>query len=436
MPARRFTGNRVDNTFQDSAESTNSAGHGEGMDCLQGKKILFGVTGSIAAFKAAGWVHSLVKEEALVSVIMTRAAASFVSELTFAALSGNTVYRDMFAVDPKRAMAHITLAQETDLVLIAPATAHTIARLAHGLADDLLSTTVLAASGKPVVVCPAMNSRMYSHQATRDNLSRLRELGYIIIEPDSGRLACGDEGPGRLPEWDCAREALLGSMSRHDLDRHHILITAGPTREALDPVRYISNRSSGKMGYALARTAKRRGAKVTLISGPVCLDPPHGVEVIRVTTAGEMYEEVMRLRNQASVIVKAAAVADFRPARYESHKIKKQTASCTVDLVPNDDILAELGRTRKAGQLLVGFAAESRDHEEEGKKKLLQKNIDLVAVNDIKADDRGFDVDANQVILIDRERSLSLPLMSKEKTADHIWDHVLSLLQELPIRES
>ncbi|MDW7773978.1 MAG: bifunctional phosphopantothenoylcysteine decarboxylase/phosphopantothenate--cysteine ligase CoaBC [Desulfobulbaceae bacterium] len=399
------------------------------MDSLQGKNILFGVTGSIAAFKAAGWVHALVKEEARVSVVMTRAATRFVSELTFAALSGNAVYSDMFAEDPKSAMAHITLAQVADALIIAPATAHTIARLAHGLADDLLATSVLAASGKPVVVCPAMNSGMYTHKATRDNLRRLEELGYSIVAPESGRLACGDEGPGRLPEWTRAREALLTSLSRHDLAGQNILITAGPTREPLDPARYLSNRSSGKMGYALARTAKRRGAQVTLVSGPVSLDPPDGVEVLGVNTAAEMHEQVMRLRDRASIIVKAAAVADFRPAEYTSHKIKKHTASPVIDLESTKDILAELGKTRKAGQLLVGFAAESRNHEEEGRRKLLQKNLDLVVVNDITSADRGFDADTNQVILVDRDGSSSLPLMSKEKTADHIWDRVLSLQQ-------
>ncbi len=399
------------------------------MDSLRGKKILFGVTGSIAAFKAAGWVHSLVKEEAGVSVIMTWAATRFVSELTFSALSGNTVYTDMFADDPEQAMAHITLAQEADIVLVAPATAHTIARLALGMADDLLSTSVLAASGKPVVICPAMNSRMYEHKATQDNLLRLKELDYIIVEPDSGRLACGDEGPGRLPDWAGVREILLECMSSHDLEGQHVLITAGPTREPLDPVRYLSNRSSGKMGYALARTAKRRGAQVTLISGPVCLEPPEGVKVISVTTAEEMYKEVMQNRDNASVIIKAAAVADFRPDQYEFHKIKKQAAELSVNLVKNDDILAELGRSRKEGQFIVGFAAESRDLEEEGKRKLLAKNADLVVVNDISKTESGFDVDTNQVTIISQDGTIHLPLMSKEKTADQIWDNVLFRLE-------
>lgn len=400
------------------------------MNSVQGKKILFGVTGSIAAFKAAGWVHSLVKEEAHVSVVMTEAARRFVSELTFSALSGNTVYKDMFADDPERAMAHITLAQDADLILVAPATAHTIARLAHGLADDLLSTLVLAASGKPVIVCPAMNSGMYKHPATQDNLKRLEELGYIIVEPDTGRLACGDEGPGRLPEWDCVREVLLKSFSGHDLAGEHVLITAGPTREALDPARYLSNRSSGKMGYALARTAQRRGAKVTIVSGPVCLEPPYGIDVVKVTTAEDMFSEVMRLFRQATIIIKAAAVADFKPAVFSTDKIKKQTAAPVIDLLPNKDILAELGKNRKAGQFLGGFAAESNNHEEEGRRKLLQKNIDLIVVNDITSSDSGFDVDTNQVILIDKNGSSALPLMSKEGTADRIWDHVVSLIKQ------
>lgn len=400
------------------------------MDSLQGKKILFGVTGSIAAYKAAGWAHALVKEEARVTVVMTAAACRFVSQLTFAALTGNEVFRDMFAESPEQAMAHITLAQDADLILIAPATAHTIARLANGLADDLLSTAVLAAPGKPVVICPAMNSGMYLHKATQHNLNRLRELGYSVVTPDTGRLACGDEGPGRLPEWDCVREVLLEKFSGHDLAGHHILITAGPTREAMDPARYLSNRSSGKMGYALARTARRRGAQVTLVSGPVSLPPPYGVKVVNITTAREMYDEVMRLRDQATVIFKAAAVADFKPADYSQHKIKKQAATPAVALLPNEDILAELGKDRPTGQFLGGFAAESNNLEEEGKRKLLQKNIDLIVVNDITAPDAGFDVDTNQVLLIDRNGSSPLPLMSKEKTADRIWDHVVSLMRE------
>lgn len=394
---------------------------------LRGKRILVGVTGSIAACKAAAWVHALVKEEAEVTVVMTRAATRFVSALTFAALSGNRVHVDMFAHDPGHVMAHIALGRDADLLLIAPATANTLARLAHGLADDLLATAVLAASGKPVLLCPAMNSGMYSHQATQDNLNRLRALGYILIEPDCGRLACGDEGPGRLPEWERVREEVLHALTVQDLAGRHVLITAGPTREPLDPARYLSNRSSGKMGYALARTAWRRGALVTLVTGPVALAPPPGVEVIRVETAAEMHDAVMGMREQATIIVKAAAVADFRPARRETLKIKKNQASLSLELAANADILAGLGRIRQEGQVLVGFAAESGNLEEEGRRKLLEKNLDLVVVNDITRPDAGFDVETNQVLLVDREGCRSLPLLSKELTADAIWDHVLSL---------
>ena len=395
---------------------------------MRGRKILFGITGSIAAYKAAAWVRALVKEEALVTVVMTRAATRFVSELTFGALSGRPVYVDMFSTDPRLIMSHITLSRDADLVLIAPATAHTISRLAHGLADDLLATAVLAASGKPVMICPAMNANMFSHPATRDNVRRLHELGYIVIEPETGALACGDQGPGRLPEWDGVHEAMLRCFTAHDLHNQHVLITAGPTREPLDPARYLSNRSSGKMGYALARTARRRGAEVTLVSGPVALDSPPGIEVIRVNTAREMYNEVMRFRNQVSIIVKAAAVADFRPAHYETRKIKKANARSCIELMTNVDILMELGRNRRKGQLLIGFAAESGDHENEGRRKLKEKNLDLIIVNDICGIESGFDVDTNQVTLIDKSGSVSLPLLSKEKTADHIWDHVVSLL--------
>lgn len=396
------------------------------MTGLQGKNVLFCVTGSIAAFKAAAWVHALAKEEARVTVVMTRAATKFVAELTFEALSGNPAHVEMFG-ESGQAMAHISLARDADLLVIAPATANTIARLAHGLADDLLATTVLAASGKPVAVFPAMNSNMYAHKATQDNLARLRELGYTVVEPDCGRLACGDEGPGRLPEWDAAREELLKLVCEQDLAGQQVLITAGPTREPLDPARFLSNRSSGKMGYALARAARRRGARVTLVAGPVALADPPGVEVVHVTSAQEMYDEVMTRSAEASIIVKSAAVADFRPAHPEPHKIKKSAAPDSLALERNPDILAELGKNRREGQLLVGFAAESENHIEEARRKLEEKNLDLIAVNDIGGSNTGFEVDTNQVTLVDRERSQALPLLSKEQTAERIWDCIVSL---------
>ncbi|MCL7486616.1 MAG: bifunctional phosphopantothenoylcysteine decarboxylase/phosphopantothenate--cysteine ligase CoaBC [Desulfobulbaceae bacterium] len=398
------------------------------MTGLQGKKILFGVTGSIAVFKAAAWVHALVKEEALVTVIMTRAATRFVSELTFEALTANPVHVEMFGHAVRTPMAHISLARDADCICIAPATANTIARLANGMADDLLATSVLAASGKPVMVFPAMNCNMYMHPATRDNLQRLRELGYIVVEPDAGALACGDEGPGRLPEWDRAREQLLACLCQQDLAGQQVLITAGPTREVLDPARFLSNRSSGKMGFALARTARRRGAKVVLVTGPVSLEDPPGVEVVHVTSAREMYEEVIQRSSQASIIVKSAAVADFRPAQAELHKVKKRSAPDSLALEANPDILAELGRNRHPGQLLVGFAAESRDHQEEAGRKLREKNLDLVVANDISGENTGFGADTNQVTLVDHQGAHPLPLLSKEQAADRIWDHIVTLV--------
>lgn len=399
------------------------------MSGLQGKRILLGVTGSIAAYKAAEWVRFLVKEEAIVTVVMTAAAEQFVAPLTFSALSGNPVHRDMFAVEPDRVMAHINLSRDADVILIAPATAQTIARLAYGMADNLLATAVLA--GRiPVVICPAMNSNMWAHPATLDNVNRLRRFGYHLVQPESGSLACGDTGDGRLPEWDVARETLLALFQPDDLKGRKILITAGPTRELLDPARFLSNRSSGKMGFALARTARRRGAEVTLVTGPVALADPPGIEVIRVTTADEMAQEVLERAEAMEVVVKSAAVADFKPASYQAHKIKKTQQGLHLDLVKNIDILSELGTRRTKGQVLVGFAAESRDHAGEGQRKLRDKNLDLIVVNDILGAQTGFDVETNQVTLIDREASTVLPLLTKEATAHRIWDKIVALLNE------
>ena len=399
------------------------------MSGLQGKKILLGVTGSIAAYKAAEWVRELVKEEAVVTVAMTKAAERFISSLTFSALSGNQVYRDMFDDEPDRVMAHINLSRDADVILIAPATAQTIARFASGMADDLLSTVVLAA-GTPIVVCPAMNSNMLAHPATQGNINRLQQFGYHLVHSASGSLACGEIGDGRLPDWDVAREALLALFEPKDFEHRKVLITAGPTREPLDPARFLSNRSSGKMGFALARTAQRRGAEVTLITGSVCLPDPPGMEVIRVTTAEEMRDVVMQRAGAAQVIVKSAAVADFKPAACQEHKIKKTGQGLLLALEKNVDILSKLGENRVQGQVLVGFAAESRDHAGEGQRKLREKNLDLIVVNDILGTQTGFDVETNQVTLIDRKGSVVLPLLTKEATANRIWDKVVSLLRE------
>ncbi|MCI5179604.1 MAG: bifunctional phosphopantothenoylcysteine decarboxylase/phosphopantothenate--cysteine ligase CoaBC [Candidatus Electrothrix sp. AW3_4] len=395
---------------------------------MQGRKILFGVTGSIAAFKAATWVSSLVQEEAQVTVMMTEAATRFVTPLTFGALSGHQVYTDMFSTDAEEIMAHITLSGDADAVLIAPATAQTIAQLAQGMADNLLSAAVLASTA-PVVVCPAMNSKMLAHPATQRNLAILKELGYLVVEPETGPLACGEVGTGRLAEWDTVREVLQGLFVEQDLAGQQILITAGPTREPLDPARYLSNRSSGKMGYFLARTARRRGAEVTLISGPTNLPAPPGITLVPVQTAAEMAKAVKEHAENASIIVKAAAVADFRPKNVASLKIKKSTAALQLELEPNQDILASLGKgkVQRPDQLLVGFAAESNNHEAEGRRKLEAKQADLIVVNDILGKQTGFDVDTNQVTFITQEGAEQLALLSKEETANRIWDKVIAL---------
>ncbi|MCL2789935.1 MAG: bifunctional phosphopantothenoylcysteine decarboxylase/phosphopantothenate--cysteine ligase CoaBC [Desulfobulbus sp.] len=387
---------------------------------------MLGITGSIAAYKAVEWLRSLVKEEADVTVAMTEAAERFVSPLTFSALSGHGVHRDLFDEAPDRVMAHINLSREADAILVAPATAQTIARLAHGMADNLLTAAILAAR-IPVVICPAMNSFMLNHPATQDNIRRLESFGYRIVQPNSGELACGEVGDGRLADWDAAREALLSLFQPDDLKGMTVLITAGPTREALDPARFLSNRSSGKMGFALARTARRRDAEVVLVAGPVQLSDPPGIEVMRVTTAEEMRQAVVGRAAVADVVVKSAAVADFRPAAIAGHKIKKTQYGGHLDMVKNPDILAELGAHRPLGQILVGFAAESQDHVSEGQRKLREKNADLMVVNDILGVQTGFDVETNQVTLVDCRGSVALPLLSKEETADRIWDAVVQL---------
>jgi len=394
-----------------------------------GKKIIIGVSGSIAAFKVAGWVSTLAKDEARVTVIMTESAKKFVSPLTFAALSGEKVLSEMFPIEEGPEMAHINLGKDADILLIAPATAQTIAKLANGFADDLLSATVLAAGKTKVMVCPAMNTQMYAHPATRENLEKLKKLNYQVIDPACGVMACKDEGQGRLPEWETVREFLLQALSIGDLVGKKVLVTAGPTREALDPARFLSNRSSGKMGYALAKAAYRRGAEVILISGPTTLASPERVKRFDVSTAEEMRSAVLEHFSDTDIVIKAAAVSDFRPEIRYSEKVKKEQAEISLRLVPNPDILQELGTMKKnKKQFLVGFAAESSNLLDEGKRKLEKKNIDLIAVNDISRNDRGFEVDMNQITLIDRQGVIELPFVSKERTADLILDRIVEMV--------
>ncbi len=402
------------------------------MSLLTDKKILLGITGSIAAYKVADWVRALRREGCQVTVVMTEAACRFISPLTMAALSGNPVHTGMFSAEAPETIPHISLAKEHDLLLIAPASAQTIARLAHGLADNLLATIALASSG-PILVCPAMNSVMFQHPATQANLAIIRSYGYQVIEPDCGKMACGDEGPGRLTEWENARQAILTAFAPQDLADEQVLITAGPTRESFDPVRFLSNPSTGKMGYALAATARQRGATVTLISGPTGLTAPPGVRCIHVTTAVEMQAQVMACLEATTIVVKAAAVSDYRPAEPQPHKVKKGEAALSLPLVANPDILKELGKRKRDSAkfpLLIGFAAESRDHLTEGARKLQEKNLDLIVVNDIGGtEETGFGADTNRVTLLDRNGAQEdVPLLSKEETAHRIWDAVARLI--------
>lgn len=391
------------------------------------KNILLCLSGSIACYKVADWLRNIRREGAKVKVIMTESATRFVSPLTFAALSGNKVHTDMFARQDAETIPHIALARDCDLALVAPATAQTMARLAHGMADDLLSTVILA-TGARVIVCPAMNSKMFTHPATQANMERLEAYGYQLVRPECGAMACGEEGPGRLADWDKARDIMLSCLAPQDLAGQKIIITAGPTREAIDPARFLSNRSTGKMGYALARTAWLRGAEVTLISGPAAIPAPHGVELVPVTSAEQMHQAVLARRSSATVIVKAAAVSDFKARKPSRLKIKKQNIEQCLELARNPDILFELGELRKKDKrpaVLVGFAAESNKIVEEGFKKLKRKNLDLLAVNDIGREDSGFASDTNLLILLDRDGGqIDLPLLSKEDCAHRIWDRV------------
>ncbi|NTV15049.1 MAG: bifunctional phosphopantothenoylcysteine decarboxylase/phosphopantothenate--cysteine ligase CoaBC [Desulfobulbaceae bacterium] len=398
---------------------------------LNGKRILLGVSGSIALYKTADWVRELQRAGAEVTVVMTTAATRFVTPLTFAALSGRRVHSEMFAASDEERIPHITLAREHDLILIGPATAQTIARLAQGLADDLLSTLVLAAK-IPVIVCPAMNSNMYLHPATQANIHRLADYGYRLVAPGCGQMACREEGPGRLADWPLVKEAVLAALAVQDLAGRKVLVTAGPTCEPLDPVRYLGNRASGRMGFALALTAKRRGAEVILVSGPTSLPDPPGVTTIRVNTASEMALAVYSRAEECAAVIKAAAVSDFRPANFSPEKVKKSGTAPQLELAANPDILKTLGE-RKGRQaklpILVGFAAESNACLDEGWRKLADKNLDLLAFNDITATGAGFATETNLITILDRDGSQEkLPLLAKEEVADLIWSRVVKLL--------
>jgi phosphopantothenoylcysteine decarboxylase / phosphopantothenate---cysteine ligase len=396
-------------------------------------KILLGVGGGIAAYKAAELARLLMQQEHEVQVIMTRAAEEFVRPLTFAALTGRKALTDLFVIES--AIEHISVAQDHELLVIAPATADLMAKLANGLADDFLTTLYLAFTG-PVMIAPAMNVNMWQHAATQANVETLRRRGHRMVEPASGYLACGMTGPGRLAEPEEIAEAIASeTRRRRDLDAETILITAGPTQEPIDPVRFLSNRSSGKMGYALAEAAAARGARVVLISGPVNLAPPRGVVTIPVRTAIEMRDQVFERLAPATIVVKAAAVADFHVANASGQKIKKTAARISLELDPTPDILAELGR-KKGDRLLIGFAAETQNLHQEARRKLQSKNCDMVVANLVGGADSGFESDYNEVTLaLSSGETIPLPRASKREVADRIFDEALKLRLTLHAHE-
>ena len=395
-------------------------------------RALVGVGGGIAAYKSAELARALAERGIEVQVVMTEAAQRFVRPLTFAALTGRKVITDLFPTAGAEgtlssAVEHIGVAQESDVLVVAPATADLMAKFAHGLADDFLSTLYLAFT-KPVVLAPAMNNNMWRHPATQANLEALKSRGHVIVGPEEGSLACGTVGPGRMAEPDTIAAVALSVLKRRrDLEGETVLVTAGPTEEPLDPVRYISNRSTGKMGYALAEAALARGAQVILVSGPVHLSPPPGALVVKVRTAAEMRDAVMNHMEPASILVKAAAVADYHVARAPAHKIKKTAARMSLELDPTPDILAELGR-KKGDRLLVGFAAETENLRQEARRKLQSKNCDMVVGNLVGREGAGFESDTNEVILaLATGETVALPLASKRDVADRILDEALKL---------
>ena len=393
---------------------------------LKDKRVVLGVTGGIAAYKACDLVSRLVKRGAQVRVVLTEHACRFVPPLTFETLSGNPAYSETFA--PRAEMEHIALSKWADLFVIAPCTANVIAKLAAGIGDDLLSTTALAMTA-PMLIAPAMNANMWRHPATRENVETLKKRGAKLVGPASGRLACGDDDVGRMSEPEEIALAIEDILNpKRDFVGARVLVTAGPTVERIDPVRYITNRSSGKMGYALAEAARDRGAEVTLISGPVRLQPPAGVTMVNVESSAQLCEAVLSHGDWADVVIQAAAPADFRPKSVSDSKIKKTGEGMTLELENTTDIAAELGRRKHEGQTLVAFAAETDEVLENARVKLVKKNADLIVANDVSRQDAGFGVDTNAVTLITRDDRRELPLMSKRETADGILDRVAELM--------
>lgn len=395
---------------------------------LKGKTVLLGVSGGIAAYKAAALASALVKQHAAVEVVMTKNATEFVTPLTFEQLTGRRVMVDTFDRNFSHQVEHIALAERTDLVIVAPATANVCAKFAHGLADDMLTTTVLACRC-PKLIAPAMNTNMYENPVTQDNLKLLEHYGWEIIPPASGRLACGAVGKGKLPEPEVLLDYVMRFLAMpHDLEGKRVLVTAGPTQEALDPVRYLTNHSSGKMGCAIAKMAMLRGADVTLVCGPLSVTPPPFVKTVNVVSAQDMFDAVTALAPKSDLIFKAAAVADYTPAEYNDQKMKKSDNDLSIPLKRTQDILKYLGEHRIDGQVICGFSMETQNMIENSKKKLQSKNIDMICANNLKTEGAGFGVDTNVITVITKSEVKELPLQSKESVANAILDESLKLL--------
>lgn len=394
---------------------------------LKGKTVLLGITGSIAAYKIAYLASALHKLHADVHVLMTENATNFINPITFETLTGNKCLVDTFDRNFQFQVEHVSIAKKADVVMIAPASANVIGKLANGLADDMLTTTVMACRCQKIL-SPAMNTAMYENPVVQDNIRKLKNYGYEVITPASGYLACGDTGAGKMPEPETLLEYILKEAAfQKDLAGKKLLVTAGPTQEAIDPVRCLTNHSSGKMGYAIAKMAMLRGAEVTLVSGPTAIEPPLFVKVVPVTSARDMFEAVTGLSDEQDIIIKAAAVADYRPKQVSEDKVKKKDDQAFIELERTDDILEYLGQHKKQGQFLCGFSMETRDMIRNSRAKLEKKNLDMVAANNLKVEGAGFQGDTNVLTLITQDEEVSLPLMSKEDAAFKILDKIILL---------
>ena len=397
---------------------------------LKGKTVVLGVTGSIAAYKMADVASMLVKQHAEVHVIMTANACNFINPITFETLTSNKCLVDTFDRDFEFDVKHISLAKKADVFVVAPASANIIGKIANGIADDMLSTTIMAAECTKLVA-PAMNTRMYHNRIVQDNIAKLKDYGYEFIAPASGHLACGDNGDGKLADVNVIFDSIVKSLAEKDLIGKKFVITAGPTREAIDPVRFISNRSTGKMGYALAKRAALRGADVVLISGPVSIAPPDNVKVVNIESAEDMFNAVVKESEDADVIIKSAAVADYRPVTVSDEKIKKENGGMNeIKLERTKDILAYLGEHKKDGQILCGFSMETQNLMENSVKKLNKKNADMIVANSIKDANAGFGVDTNIITIITKDDAVAYPVMTKNEVADEIINAVVKLKEK------